>query len=147
MRAAEDAAARFANQAMLGFVARALPLVPEGDYLSRWRLLALRERHFLNQVDRACQSADLIGLDQLADQLNDDVKRMDVALRRADALRASGDLAAAAQADRQGLSLAAEVPANRKSVALHSSLATTLTGQGEYAQAKEVAEQGLDMAR
>jgi tetratricopeptide (TPR) repeat protein len=122
-------------------------LVPEGDYLSKWRLLALRERHFLNQGERACQAADLAGLDQLADQLNDDVKRMDVAWRRANALRASGDFTAAAQADRQGLSLAAKMPANRKSVALYNSLATSLTGQGEYAQAKEVAEQGLVMAR
>lgn len=147
VRAAEDAAARFANHAMLGFVARALPLVPDGDPLSRWRLLALRERHFFNQGDKAGQAADLQALDVLADQLDDQIKRMDVALRRANALRASGDFAAAAQADQQGLLLAAELSANRKTVALHNSLATSLTGQGNYAQAKKVAEQGLVMAR
>jgi tetratricopeptide (TPR) repeat protein len=147
VRAAEDAAARFANQAMLGFVARALPLVPDGDALSKWRLLALRERYLLNQEDRAAHAADLLALEQLAEQLDDDIQRMDVALRRANALRATGDFAAAAAADRAGLGLAAKSPDNRKTVALHNSLATSLTGQGDYPQARVVAERGLVMAR
>jgi class 3 adenylate cyclase/tetratricopeptide (TPR) repeat protein len=145
--AAEDAAARFANQAMLGFVARALPLLSDDDGLAKWRLLALRERYLLNQGDRAGQSADLMVLEQLAEQLDDDLKRMDVSLRRANALRAVGDFAAAALADRQGLALAAKLPESRKTVALHNSLATSLTGQGDYVQAKEVSERGLLLAR
>ncbi|MCV2354336.1 AAA family ATPase [Paucibacter sp. B2R-40] len=145
--AAEDAAARFANQAMLGFVARALPLVLDGDALSKWRLLGLRERYWFNQGDRAAQAVDLLALEELAEQLDDDLKRMDVSLRRANALRAVGDFAAAAQADQQGLLLAAKMPSNRKTVALHNSLATSLTGQGDYVQAKEVSEKGLLMAR
>ncbi|MCV2367124.1 ATP-binding protein [Roseateles oligotrophus] len=147
VRAAEDAAARFANQAMLAYVARALPLVPEGDALSRWRLIALRERYLLNQGDRAVHAADLSALDQMAEQLDDDDKRMDVALRRANVFRAMGDFAAAADADRRGLSISIRLPESRRTVALRNSLATSLTGEGNYTQAKEVAEQGLTMAR
>jgi class 3 adenylate cyclase/tetratricopeptide (TPR) repeat protein len=147
IRAAEDASARFANQAMLAYVARALPLVPEGDVLSRWRLIALRERYLLTQGDRAAHSADLLALERMAEQVDDDFKRIDVALRRSNAFRAMGDFAAAAEVDCQGLLVSSKHLESRKKVALHNSLATSLTGQGNYAQAREVSEQGLAMAR
>jgi len=146
VRAAEDAAARYANDTMLGFVARALPLVPAGDHATRWRLLAVRERRGLSHGDRAVHAADLEALAALAEAMDDNGHRTVVALRRAAALRADGDYVAAEAAGRQGLVLAQPLEQSPHAVALHHDLADSLIGQGRYDEAREVTKQGLALA-
>jgi class 3 adenylate cyclase/tetratricopeptide (TPR) repeat protein len=144
-RAAEDAAARYANQAMLDFVQRALALLPDGEPDLCWRLLSVRERHLRESDDRAAHAADLNRLAGLAEQLDNDARRDDVALRRASTLRSAGDHAAAEVVLRRRLDAAP--PGATASLALLPSLADTLIGQGRYAQAQAVIEQGLPLAR
>nr|WP_316644160.1 adenylate/guanylate cyclase domain-containing protein [uncultured Roseateles sp.] len=145
VRAAEDAAARYANEAMLGFVARGLGLARADDHEARWRLLRLRERLLQTREDRAAHEDDLRVLAGLAEVLGDDERRIEVLLRQAFALRAAGDFEAAERADRAGFALAARLPSVPP--ALFPSLATTLTGRGDYAGAREVSERGLALAR
>jgi predicted ATPase/class 3 adenylate cyclase len=146
-RAAEDAAARYANDAMLGFVERGLALAEPADHRMRWRLLSVRERHRLNEGNRAAHQADLDALAAIAEALDDDERRTAVALRRAATMRNAGDYVAAEAACREGLVLARRVPASPHAVELHHSLADSLIGQGRYDDARTVSEQGLLLAR
>ncbi len=149
-RAAEGAAARSADDALLAFVARALQLAAPGDRETRWRLLSLREPVLLAQGDRPAHAADLQALADLAEAGNHNAWRGGVALRRAAAHRSTGDYVAAEAADREGLALVNSLPpgpARRAlSVAPYHGLAASLIGQGQYAQAREVAEAGLQLA-
>lgn len=151
VRAAEAAAARSADDAILGYAARALHLAAADDAESRWRVLSLREPVRLAQGDRQAHEADLQALAALAEACANDAWRAGVALRRGAALRSTGDYAAAEAADRQGLALVNSLPlgpARRAlSVAPYHGLAASLISQGRYANAREVAEAGLQLAR
>ena len=147
-RAAEHAAARFANQAVLDYVARALALAPADDHAGRWRLLLARESVLLFRDDRAAHTADLDALAALADALDDDDRRCDVALRRVRALNSIGDHPAAERVAREGLALAdRHGNTTAAAVQLHSTLAAALIGQGEYDRARLAADHGLELAR
>lgn len=146
-RAAEDAAARYANDAMLGFVARALALTGADDHVMRWKVLALRETYLQTQGDRAMHAADLQALSALAEALDDDLRRITVQRRRAAAARAAGDFVASEAAIRDGMALARPLDASPQAVALHNSLADALIGQGRYDLAREAAQKGLGLAR
>lgn len=145
-RAAEDAAARYANDAMLGFAARALALASADDHVTRWKVLSLREAHLLTQGDRAAHTADLETLSALAEMLADTPRRITVQRRRAAAARAAGDFVASEAAIRQGMALAQPLAASTQAVALYNGLADALIGQGHYDQARDAAEQGLELA-
>jgi len=145
VRAAEDAAARYANAAMRRFVGRGLDLAAADDTDSRWRLLLLRERQGLDHGDGPAHEADLAALAELAEASHDDGRRATVALRRAAAHRAAGDYAAAVADCHDGLARAGADGATV--LALHHSLAETLIGLGRYDEARTVAEAGLQRAR
>lgn len=163
LRAAEAAAGRSADAAMLGFVERALQLLQSrsaGDAqeaevsAARWRLLSLREPVLLAQGHREPHEVDLQALEALAqkqgDEQGDDAWRAAAALRRGAALRSLGDYGGAEAADRRGLALVNSLPAGAPrrelSVKPYHGLAASLIGQGRYAQAREVAEAGLQLA-
>jgi class 3 adenylate cyclase/tetratricopeptide (TPR) repeat protein len=146
-RAAEHAAARFANQAVLDYAGRALALAPADDHATRWRLLLARESVLLFRDDRAAHAADLDALAGLADALDDDQRRCEVALRRVRALNSTGDYPAAERVAREGLALAGQNGGAPAAVQLHSTLAAALIGQGEYVRAREAADEGLQLAR
>lgn len=146
-RAAEHAAARYANQAMLDHVARGLALAAADDHVIRWRLLTVREAYRLHQGDRAAHGADLDALDALAEARDDDTWRAAVLLRRAVASNDRGDFVAAADQARRGLQRLPPGSDVAMAVKLHSSLANALVGQGDHATARAVAEQGLYQAQ
>jgi predicted ATPase/class 3 adenylate cyclase len=146
-QAAEDAAARFACEAMLGFVARALALVDAGDHATRWRLLSLRERHLRKLGDPAGQRADLAALELLAEKLNDDERRISVKLRKSLAARLEGDNQASENLIRAGLNLAGRRLDSVHAAALYRGLADSLIGLGRYEEAKEAAHTGLELAQ
>jgi len=147
VRAAEDAAARYANDAMLGFVARALALAGADDHATRWKVLSLREFYLQTQGNRAAHAADLQALSALAETLDDDHLRITVHYRRAAAARAAGDFVTSEAAVRKGMAMARPLAETPRAVALHNSLALALIGQGRYDEAREAAQQGLDLAR
>ncbi len=146
-RAAENAAARYANETMLGYVERALALAEPDDHTTRWRLLLVRESFLLFQNDRAAHAADLDALSLHAEALDDDARRAEVALRRASAHNSAGDHAAGERAAREGLALAYPLESATMAVPLHSILSASLIGRGDYAQARQTAEAGLALAR
>ncbi|MDZ7651371.1 MAG: adenylate/guanylate cyclase domain-containing protein [Burkholderiaceae bacterium] len=105
-RAAEQAGARLAHERVLAHVRRALALLgdapvaqdaqdsqsakppqaaqaaPPAHAELRWRLLGVREKSLYVQARRDEQAADLAALAQLADGLDDDRRRAEVAQRR-----------------------------------------------------------------
>jgi class 3 adenylate cyclase/tetratricopeptide (TPR) repeat protein len=83
-RAGEEAAARFANEAALNYLQRAIDLIPEHDAAKRYTLLLSRERVYHLQGSRDLQRADLAALEALADFLDDDARRAVVAVHRAE---------------------------------------------------------------
>ena len=96
-RAAEHAKSRFAHQAVLSHVQRALELLnrqlPERNgELLRWRLLEARERALHLQGDRARQLSDIDALERSSPEaLDDDRRRARVASLRARRLDRMGD--------------------------------------------------------
>jgi len=81
LMAAQRADKRFAVPTVVAHVASALKLLPEDANELRWRLLELRERALALRGQRVEQRADLVALERVADALDDDAKRADVAIR------------------------------------------------------------------
>ncbi len=146
-RAAEYAAARYANEAMLSHVARALTLAPEGDHATRWRLLVVREKYLRFQDNQAAHAADLEAMEQLAESLGDDVRRAEAAHCRASTLNASGEHVAAQARAREALALASSAGAHGLAVQVSCTLADALIRQGLYADAQRVVDDQLLLVR
>lgn len=149
--AAEHARERHAHEAVLGHVAAALALLERAalpdDALLRWRLLDVRERSLDLQGRRAEQQLDIDALDALAEQLDDDRCRGEVAWRRSDIAMRTGDFAAQDAAARTAMRLAER--AGDEALRLHAlgRLAHVHHRRGELAAAEALAEQGLASAR
>ncbi|MEO7336070.1 MAG: tetratricopeptide repeat protein [Caldimonas sp.] len=147
-RAAEAAASRFENESMLTFVGRALSLVDERDLQIRWRLTLVRERYLRTTDDRQTHESDLRVLESLADRVDDDAWRVEVLFRKAQSCRIEGDFEAAEGYARTGLRLtrlrAAAAP---KAALLHHSLAASLLSRGNFVEARQMAQEGLAIAR
>jgi class 3 adenylate cyclase len=82
-RAGEQAAAQFANAEAEGYLSRALDLTTEEELTERYGLLLARERLYDVQGARDAQRQDLVALQKLAESLDDDHRRAEVALRQA----------------------------------------------------------------
>ena len=169
-RAAEHARDRFAHEAALGFVARALALMGEGpaaasgacaaadgtptpitDTAERsrlgWRLLDARERTLGLQGRRTEQRADIAALEALADLLADDRLRFEAAWRRCDIALRTADYVAMQAVSRQALALAARAADRELVLRAQQRLAIALGELGDWAAGKALAEQGLTEAR
>jgi tetratricopeptide (TPR) repeat protein len=146
-RAAEDAAQRYAHNAALDYLNRALALTPETDIAGRFALLLAREAIFELQGARPAQNADLDALATLADQLNDDALRAEVAGRRTIYCNRVVDYEGAIQAAQHAVMLAEA--ANAPAIALRASneWGWALMSLGEYATAQERMLLNLDQAR
>ncbi|MEO7850694.1 MAG: adenylate/guanylate cyclase domain-containing protein [Rubrivivax sp.] len=146
-RAAENAAARHASEAMLAYVNRALPLLAPSDLATRWRLILLREGCLLYQDDRQAHAEALDELARLAEALSDDARRVEVEHRRAAAANSAGDPAAAERAAHRGLALARRIDHRAMLEPLFSQLCAALIAEGRHADALRHAEEGLEIAR
>jgi class 3 adenylate cyclase/tetratricopeptide (TPR) repeat protein len=104
--AGAQAAAQFANAEALRYLSRALELIPTDDLAERYRILLLREKVYDVQAARSLQGEDLRALAALAEQLNDDMRRAEVALRRANYAGGTGDYPTAVDAAQQAVALA-----------------------------------------
>lgn len=146
-RAAESARRKYAHDTTLRCVAAALPLTAactsEQAPLLRWRLLDARERTLDLQGRRAEQRQDLQELAELAETLDDDRRRADLATRRCLLALRGGDVAGAEQAAREAMRLAARAGDIKLRLNAHRLLADTLARQGQVAQALALANEGL----
>ncbi len=150
-RAAEYAAGRFANEAAMDHVSRALALTsPEENTaitLLRWRLLNVRERTLDLQGRRAEQHADLALLQGLADALDDDRKRGEVAWRRSDVAFRTADFHTMETAARQAMELAERAGSAAQLLLAQDRLALALANLGDAAAGQALAQHGLASAR
>ena len=153
-RAAEHAGQRLAHDRVLSHVDRALALMGEprahplpAQVELRWRLLSVREATFQLLARRDEQAIDLDTLDQLADALDDDRRRGEVARRRAFRALRMADWAAMDQAARRGMTCAGR--AGDEGLRLHALrlLATAWVWRGDIDAGRTLAVQGLEDAR
>jgi class 3 adenylate cyclase len=150
-RAAELAAANFAHESAMGHVVRAMALLSEGagpdELLLRWRLLAVRERILDLRGRRAEQHADIEALQRLADALDGDARRADVAWRRGDIALRTADYRAMEHAARETMALAESAADPALALRAQSRLAIALGMLGDAAAGRALALDGLAAAR
>ena len=155
-RAAEHAAARYAHEAATGYVTRALALTdalssadpaselpPDQIRLLRWRLFDVRERTLDLLGKRAEQQSDIDALHALAEVLDDDRRRAEVAWRRSTIAMRMGDFQTMQCAARQAMALAER--ANDALLRLHGQhrLALAHTYLGDATAGQALAQDGL----
>jgi predicted ATPase len=90
-QAGEQAAARYAHVEAAHYFSRALDLVPEADYTERYALLLAREKIYELLGEREAQAQDLAALEKLAETLDDEQRRAEVALRQARYIEGAGE--------------------------------------------------------
>ncbi|MDP3835506.1 MAG: adenylate/guanylate cyclase domain-containing protein [Hydrogenophaga sp.] len=157
-RAAEQAGQRLAHDRVLVHVGRALGLLcgqaggpaqgtDPAQAALRWRLLCVRETTLDLQARRDEQAADLEALDAVAEVLDDDRRRAQVAWRRGLRALRMADWAAQERAARHGLACATR--AGDDDLRLHALrlLAMAQVHQGDIAAGRALAQQGLAEAR
>jgi tetratricopeptide (TPR) repeat protein len=146
-RAGRAAEQRFANDAALGYLSRALELTPATDATERYDLLMAREEVYDRQGARAAQAQDLDALEALAALLDDGVRRAEIGVRRALFAYRTGDLVGAVTLAAQAATLAEAAGAHTITVRAYGRWAWALVYQGEYEAARVQAETSLRLAR
>ncbi len=159
-RAAEHAATRYAHEAAMAYVAKALALTElqpsldashqEGrtdQCLLHWRLFDVHERTLDLQGRRTEQQADIDALQLLADALDDDRRRGDVAWRRSTIAMRTGDYRTMREAACQTIAMAESVSDFVLGLRGQHRLALALTYLGDIAAGSELAQTGLSSAR
>ena len=150
-RAAEQARLRYAHEAALDYVQRALALLARADGADtaalRWRLLDVRERTFELQGRRPEQRADLEVLQELAEALDDDRRRAELANRRSLLAGRSGDYRTQQSAAQQAMELAARARDDELRLNAKRLLADALTRLGDPVAGQAMAQDGLAEAR
>jgi len=143
----ERAAAQFANAEALRHLGRALDLTPATDRADRYDLLRVREKVFELRGEREHQLQDLTTLSELASALDDDHKRVEVALRQANYYVALSDYGAALEAVQQALAHAAQSPHRDIEIKAHIEWGRVLVRLGDFETSREALERALALAR
>ena len=146
-RAAEHAAATLANDTSLEYVERGLRLASDTDGRMRWRLLASRERTLDLQGRRVEQRADIDSLGELAESLDDDDLRGEVAFRLADIAMRTGDNVGSEREARHALAIAERQGSVELALRAEMKLAIALANQGRPVEGQAIASRGWARAR
>ena len=146
-RAGEAAAARFANDAALAYLSRALELAPEDDLAERWALLLAREQIYDLQGARDAQAQDIRALEALAERLDDDTRRAEAALRWANHYQRISAFDEVVAAARRAAALAEAAGATALVMRAYYFLAWASSWRGENEAGIEYAETALRLAR
>ena len=153
-RAAEHAAGRFANEAAQAYVSRALKSMGEESDPSftdkpefRWRLLDVRLRTLRLQGKRAEEQADLAALHGLADDMHDDRRQSEAALRSCDFALRTSDYRIMESSARQALALAERAGDEQLQLRAQAFLAGALNKLGDAVRGTTLAQAGLAATR
>ncbi len=153
-RAAEHAGQRMAHERVLVHVGRALALLggpgalrPPSQVELRWRLLVAREGTLSLQARRDEQLGDLDSLDRLADALDDDQRRAEVARRRGFSALRMANWPAVEAAARHGMACATRAGDDRLRLHALRLLAAARVFRGDVEAGQALASQGLAEAR
>lgn len=147
LKAAEQAAGRYANEDAIVYYTEALDLLPETALDAHFDLLLAREKLYNLLGRRPAQWQDLENLAALAETMNDDDRRLTAALHCARYQEATGDYAPAIITTRQAVELA---QANHRPA--HAARGRLIWGQvawrqGNLDEANEQLQQALQLAR
>jgi len=148
LRLAGDAAREaYQNSQAVDYYGRALKLVPENERETRWELLLAREK--VNDLlgERDTQREDLQALEALAEQLDEDGKRAQVALRRSELALNTAAYDAAIAAAQQAVALAQAAEDLPMEAAGHRLWGGALRDHGAYVEARAQYEIARDQAR
>jgi adenylate cyclase len=145
-RAGEQAAARFANQEAVAYFSRSLDLASKDDLVGRYLILLAREKVYGMQGEREAQSQDLAVLREVADALDDDRRRAEVALRQAHYAEATGEYPAAIEAAQSAIGLAQSAQDVSVEAKSYLEWGVALWNQGDYEMARKQTEQALSLA-
>jgi tetratricopeptide (TPR) repeat protein len=146
-QAGEQAAARFANDEALSYFDQALELTEAGQMPDRYSLLMAREKIWSLKGDRETQAQDLTALEELAEALDDDQRRAEVALRRGSYARVTCDYPAALAAAQTAVRLSQATQDSRIEAGGLLLLGHAHLHQGDYEAARNQLEQALSLAR
>jgi predicted ATPase len=145
-RAGKQAAARFANAEAVGYLSRALALMPDADAERRFDLLLARERALDLQGERAAQLEDIAALGALAERLGDRARQAVAALRRANCADAVGDYPLATAAAQQAVAFATAAGRATSEAAGHLAWGQALWRQADYPAARARLELARELA-
>jgi len=152
-RAAEQALERLAHERVLTHAARALDLLPDTDpvppglALLRWRVLCARERTLGLQGRRELQAQDQAALQRLADLLDDDWRRAEVARRQSARAMRLADPVAMEAAARVCVACATRAGDAALRLSAERLLAFAAMDRGDLVAASSLAEASLAEAR
>ncbi|MBN1640343.1 MAG: tetratricopeptide repeat protein [Anaerolineae bacterium] len=145
--AGDQAAAQYANHEALQYYSQALELTEAGELEERYDLLAAREKLLSLKGDRAAQRRDLDELAALADALDDDARRAEVALRRGHYAGRTGDYAASLAAAQEAVRLAQAAHEPDMEAEGWLQCGQARFHEGAYGAARDELEQALALAR
>lgn len=145
--AGEQAVKRFANAQALQYFNRALQLTPPEDFVGRYELLLARERLYDLQGARTAQAEDLAALHEIAESLNDDARRAEVALRQSDYASATDDYATALVLAKDAMQWAKRAGVADNEIEGSWAWSAVLWRQGDYTAARAQMEITLALAR
>lgn len=117
------------------------------NLMLRWRLLDVRLRTLRLQGSRPEQQADIAALQTLADDMNDDWRRGEAALRRSEFAFRVADYTTMQSAARQAMALAERTGDEVQKLEGQALLAGSLNRLGDAVAGKALAQDGLAAAR
>jgi tetratricopeptide (TPR) repeat protein len=146
-QAGEQAAARFANDEAVTYFSRALDLTPENNLTERYDLLLARQKVYDVQGEREAQAQDLVALEALVEALDDNQRRVEVALRRGRYAGVTCDYSATLAASQTAVRLAQVIQDSSSEAWGYQQWGQALFHQGDYDGARNRLEQALSLAR
>jgi class 3 adenylate cyclase/tetratricopeptide (TPR) repeat protein len=147
LRAGRAAAARYANAEALDLLSRASDHASDEDAELRFDVVAAEQQIHDILGDRAAESVALDVLTALADLLDDDHKRVDVELRRADQATDVGRPGDAGEHATRAADVARRIGDTELETRALLALGTSLWHQGNPTEAVPVLSEALDLAR
>jgi tetratricopeptide (TPR) repeat protein len=145
--AGEQAAVRYANDEAVTYFNQALELTPEDNFTERYDLLFAREKIWSLKGDREAQAQDLVTLETLAEAINDDLRRAEVALRRSRYAGETSDYPTALAAAKAAILSSQAAGDVSKEAAGYALCGMALRRQGDYDAAQIQLEHALSLAR
>ncbi|HEX6384443.1 MAG TPA: adenylate/guanylate cyclase domain-containing protein [Anaerolineae bacterium] len=155
-RAGEQAAAQFANEEAISYFDRALALLDEMEQASpltseqqeqKYQLLLVRAGVYHLTGQREAQAADLAYLRKLANEMDSDERRAEVALRFASFYEVLSDFRAAAEAAQEAVTRAEQAANPDQKTQALTAWAFAFMRQGNFEEAQQRLLQARSLAQ
>jgi tetratricopeptide (TPR) repeat protein len=145
--AGEQAAAQCSNEEALRFFDRALGLTPEKDLATRSALLLSQEEIYKLQGNQELQLANLEKLQWITFELDDPIRKADIAFRWAGFYTDQGNYPTGIEMAQKSLNIALSVDEIEIALESYNRLAAILQKQNNFVDANFYAQKGLKLAQ